>query len=198
VNERQLAQQSALLVMHVQPPLTEMAPETAWIGRIADAVAAARAAGIVVVYVTLSFRPGYPELPADSPNRLVLAPAGLFVSRKSDATHPAVEPRPGDIVVATPRVGAFAGTDLDILLRVKGISQLVLTGTSTGGVVLSTLVSALERDLQVTVLQDACADADQALHESLLRHFGAGTPWAATVVTTAAWIRSLEPSPATT
>jgi nicotinamidase-related amidase len=66
------------------------------------------------------------------------------------------------------RVSAFTGSDLEVLLRSLAVSHLVLTGIATSGVVLSTLREAADRDYQLTVLADACADADDEVHRVLL------------------------------
>jgi nicotinamidase-related amidase len=82
--------------------------------------------------------------------------------------HPAVAPAPDDIVVTKKRVSAFAGSDLDVVLRSMHVSSLVLAGIATSGVVLSTLRQASDLDYEVTVLRDGCADADTEVHRVLL------------------------------
>jgi nicotinamidase-related amidase len=59
---------------------------------------------------------------------------GAFVSGPSTEVHESIAPQPGDIVVTRPRVSAFAGGDLDVVLRARGIHSLVLTGIATSGV----------------------------------------------------------------
>jgi nicotinamidase-related amidase len=49
----------------------------------------------------------------------------------------------------------------------SAIQHLVLTGLSTGGVVLSTLREAVDKDYRLTVLADCCADADEEVHRVL-------------------------------
>jgi nicotinamidase-related amidase len=177
----------ALLVMHAQPPITLMVADTTWIARIAEAIAAARAAGIPVIYVAIGYRPGHPEIPADSPLHAQLAATPGFIRGESNSFHPDIAPEPGDIEVITSRTGAFTGTDLELILRAAQAHRLVLTGISTGGVVLGTLVAALDRDFEVTVLSDAVTDANPETHAALLAHFAAGAPWKADVVPTAEW-----------
>jgi nicotinamidase-related amidase len=92
--------------------------------------------------------------------QLFLGPAG--------AIHPALGPEPEDIVVTKHRVSAFAGTDLEMLLRAREIDTLVMFGIATSGVVLSTLTEAFDLDYQVAVIGDCCADRDAELHEALL------------------------------
>jgi nicotinamidase-related amidase len=54
-----------------------------------------------------------------------------------------------------------------MVLRSYNIHHLVLTGISTNGVVLSTLREATDKDYQITVLSDCCADADEEVHRVL-------------------------------
>jgi len=181
---------SAFFVMHVQPPITDSV-DAMLPARIAAGAAAARAAGIPVFYVNIGFRPGHPEVAPSFPFREWLIQNQAFVDGVSNSVHEAVAPHSGDVAIRTSRVSAFTGTDLDVLLRAKGISHLILTGISTGGVVLSTLIGALERDLQVTVLSDGCADANADVHRTLLHHFSSGAPWHARVITIAQWTDEL-------
>jgi nicotinamidase-related amidase len=82
--------------------------------------------------------------------------------------HPALEARPDEPVVAKPRISAFEGTDLKVLLRSKDIDTLVLFGIVTSGVVLSTALEAMDQDYRVLIVRDACADSDPELHACLL------------------------------
>ena len=85
----------------------------------------------------------------------------------SSEVHPAVAPRPGDVVVTKRRGSAFAGSDLDVVLRAGRIEALVLSGIATSGVVLSTLRQAADLDFSLTVLSDGCSEADEEVHRLL-------------------------------
>src|SRR5215470_13003772 len=90
--------------------------------------------------------------------------------------HPAVAPQDGDIVVTKHRVSAFAGTDLEMILRANEIDTLVLFGIATSGVVLSTLTEAFDLDYKLFVIEDLCADGNPELHTNLMRFYaGRGT-----------------------
>ena len=102
--------------------------------------------------------------------------------------HPAVAPAPGDVVVSKRRVSAFAGSDLDVVLRAGGIDNLVLAGIATSGVVLSTLRQAADLDYRLTVLADACGDRDEEVHRVLTEKV---FPRQATVTTADEWIATL-------
>ncbi len=83
---------------------------------------------------------------------------------------------------------AFAGSDLDLILRSQGIRTLVFTGIATSGVVLSTLREAADLDYQLLVLGDCCIDNDSEVHKVLLEKV---FPRQAEVLVAEAWERSL-------
>jgi nicotinamidase-related amidase len=93
------------------------------------------------------------------------------------------------------RISAFAGSDLDVILRGLDIDTLVMAGLVTSGVVLSTLVEAVDRDYRTIVLTDGCADADEDLHNILMKRY---FPSRGDTTTTAEWVRSLEEPRGTT
>jgi len=160
---------TVLLVMDVQRGIVDrFGDDPGYLTRLAQAIAAARAAGIPVIYVTIGFRPGHPELSPRNRTFAAAAASGAYVEG-SPATeiHPAVAPAPGDVVVTKRRVSAFAGSDLHVVLRGLGAGTLVLTGIATSGVVLSTLRYAADEDYQLVVLADACLDADPDVHRVL-------------------------------
>ena len=160
---------TVLLVMDVQRGIVErFADDPGYLERLAGAIAAARGAGVPVVYVTIGFRPGHPEISARNRTFSAIAAAGRFIEGAPAAgIHPAVAPGPGDVVVIKRRVSAFTGSDLDVVLRALGAGTLVLTGIATSGVVLSTLRQAADLDYQLVVLADACLDADPEVHRVL-------------------------------
>jgi nicotinamidase-related amidase len=69
-------------------------------------------------------------------------------------------------------------------LRAQGIQHLVLTGIATGGVVLSTVREAADKDYRITVLSDGCADADPEIHHILTTKI---FPRQADVITVEEW-----------
>jgi nicotinamidase-related amidase len=71
------------------------------------------------------------------------------------------------VVVTKKRVSAFAGSDLELVLRAHDVDSLVLAGIATSGVVLSTVREAADRDYRLTVLEDLCLDADEEVHRVL-------------------------------
>jgi nicotinamidase-related amidase len=146
-------------------------PQEEFLERAASVLRSAREHGMPVILVQVGFRPGMPEVSAR--NKLFAAVKSspqhqAFFQGPSGAWHPALGPEPDDIVVTKRRVGAFAGTDLEIVLRAKQIHTLVLFGIATSGVVLSTLLEAFDADYRLVVISDCCADLDAKLHDALL------------------------------
>ena len=187
---------SALLIMDVQQGVVERLGQPGVLDRLAEGLAAARNAGVPVIFVRVAFRPGFPEVSPTNRSFSALADtAGDRFGEDNPATqiHPAVAPRPGEPVVVKKRVSAFTGSDLAVLLRSMSVNELVLTGIATSGVVLSTLREAADRDYQLTVLADACADADEEVQRVLL---GKVFPRQAAVITTEQWVaRLVAPAP---
>ena len=136
--------------------------------RAAGVVAAARKARLPIIYVVVGFRPGYPELSPRNPSYATIAKSGRFLGAIPGADiAPAVRPAEGEIVIVKHRVSAFAGTDLEMILRAKGIDTLVLCGFSTSGVVLSTVRHGADADYRLVVVKDCCADGDDEVHRVL-------------------------------
>ena len=180
---------SALLVMDVQRGIVNRFPDSAYLPRLAGAVDAARAAGIPVIHVAIGFRTGHPEISARNKSFSAVSQGGAFAEGDPDAEiHPDIAPRPGDIVVTKKRVSAFAGSDLDMVLRAGDIDSLVLTGIATSGVVLSTLRQAADLDFGLTVLSDGCLDGDPEVHRVLTEKV---FPRQADVVTVEEWVKAV-------
>jgi nicotinamidase-related amidase len=180
---------TVLLVMDVQRGIVgRYGQDPGYLQRLSGAVSAARAAGIAVVYVTVAFRPGHPEISTRNKTFAAVAASGRFAEGSLAAQiHPAVAPQPQDLVVTKRRVSAFTGSDLAVVLRSLGAGTLVLAGIATSGVVLSTLRQAADLDYRLIVLADACLDADPEVHRVLIEKV---FPRQADVRTVAEWTAS--------
>ncbi|HYW04289.1 MAG TPA: cysteine hydrolase [Gammaproteobacteria bacterium] len=157
---------SALLIMDFQSQIVARYADddSPLLSSAAAAIGAARRHGMHVIHVVVAFRPGFPEI--DPRNRIfgaIRESGGI-----APDIHPRVAPEKNDVVVTKHRVGAFMGTDLDMILRAGAIDTLVLAGVSTSGVVLSTLRHAADADYRLFVLGDCCADGDPEVHTCLL------------------------------
>jgi nicotinamidase-related amidase len=158
---------TALLVMDYQAGiLSRLGDAEALLSCAADAIAVVRGRGGQIGYVRVAFEDAdYDTVPPHS--RFASIGQEMHSDSAATAVHDAVAPEPGDIIVRKTRVGAFSTTDLDQQLRDRGIITLILAGISTSGVVLSTVRDAADRDYQVLVLADACADPGPGVHEFL-------------------------------
>lgn len=182
---------TALLVMDVQVGIvSRYIQANDFLVRLNSAITAARAAAIPVIYVAVNFRPGFPEInPRNKTFAAARQSAGNQSALGSMEVHPDIAPQATDIVVTKRRVSAFTGSDLEVILRSQGISHLVLSGIATSGVVLSTLREAADKDYQLTVLADSCADSDEEVHRVLLHKV---FPRQADILQTEAWIAQLK------
>ncbi len=162
------AADSALLIMDVQPSIVALRPQAAaaLFAPLRALRAAARAAGVPVIYVVVGFRPGHPEV---ATSNLLFSRVKAEGRLLDEDVHPELRPDPGEVVVRKRRVSAFSGSDLDVVLRAHGVRHLMLAGISTSGVVLSTLRQAADLDYRLSVVADGCMDPDDEVHELLLR-----------------------------
>lgn len=186
------AERSALLVMDCQNSILDnyLPANPGLIATARQALEAARKAGLRIIYVVIGFRDGYPEVSPNNKSFGALSQSGRFKPGSQGAEiHPDLSPREGDLVTTKHRISAFAGSDLEMLLRAAGIERMVLAGVATSGVVLSTLRQAADMDFKLTVLKDACLDADPAVHACLMDKV---FPRQAEVMDVATWAASLE------
>lgn len=131
----------------------------------ARALAAVRGKGVLVVHVGVAFRPGHPEIGPGAPLFQGIKQANALLEGSWGADfHPGVKPTEGEIVVIKRGVSALAGTDLNPMLRGKGINTLVLTGIATNFVIEGTARHAVDAGYQVLVLKDCCASFNEQMH----------------------------------
>ncbi|HMG09554.1 MAG TPA: cysteine hydrolase [Mucilaginibacter sp.] len=182
---------TVLLVMDIQKAMMGYLPDPEpLLTKIEKAIISARKAGVTVVYVTLAFREGHPEIHLEHRRFATIKESKVMFTHAHEGTavHPAIEPLPTDIIVSKKRVSAFAGSDLEIILRAHKAESLVLSGFSTSGVVLSTLLEASDRDYRMTILSDACADPEPEVHDFLVKKI---FPSSGEVLTTDEWVAAL-------
>jgi nicotinamidase-related amidase len=183
---------TALLVMDVQKGVLEGLGDQAdsYLSKVKQAVTAARQAGMPVYFIVVRFREGYPEMNPRNKMfaRIASDSADRSMTKSSGLTKPAITPEDGELVIAKKRVSAFAGSDLEMILQAQGITQLVLCGIATSGVVLSTLRQAADKDYELTVLADASADRDDEIHRVLTEKV---FPGQATVTDVEQWALAL-------
>ncbi len=162
---------TALLVLDHQAMLVQgyATDPLAHLNRVAAVLARARDAGMGVLYVTVGFRPGYPEVSDNNKMFCGVRDGKRFQLGDAQAQIPVeIAPLPNEPVVVKRRVSGFAGTDLEMLLRARGVDTLVMFGIATSGVVTSTVRAAADLDYRLIVIKDICLDLDQDLHETLV------------------------------
>ena len=117
----------------------------------------------------MRFRNGYPEVCHRNKGFSLLKNSERLIEGSDGAEiHSSVEPLYDELIITKRRVGAFSTTELETILRAKGITTLVLFGVSTSGVVLSTVRWAADMDYSLFVVSDASADQDNEVHRVLV------------------------------
>jgi ureidoacrylate peracid hydrolase len=140
----------------------------------ARVLAAARNAGISVVYLKMGYRPDLSDLGAsDAPNRIkhealgvgtaVTAPDGrasrvLVRDTWNTDIVDELTPHAVDVVLYKTRYSGFYGTDLDGILRSRGVKSLIVTGCTTSICVESTIRDAMFRDYRCVLVEDCAAE----------------------------------------
>ena len=164
---------TAILIMDYQYAVSSEIPEEQrkiLMQKAAGVLDHARKNGLKIIHVANIFRPGYPEV--NLRNRIFreVKARGMYMEGSQGAKiHTEVSPQEGEILITKHRASAFYGTDLEIILRSKNISQLVMMGIATEGCVLSTVRQAADMDYDVVVLSDCCADPDKEIHDALVK-----------------------------
>jgi nicotinamidase-related amidase len=181
----------ALLVLDVQPAVLSVIPAAEeFVTALRDGIAAARRHSVPVIFVTVGFRRGHPDVSPANTGIALAAASGAFDERAASASVAAgLQPLPSDLYLTKRRVSAFSGTDLTLLLRSLGVDRLAISGLTTAGAVLSTVRAAADEDYRISVLSDGCADGDPLLHRVLVEKVLSSQ---ATVMTIADWTTQLD------
>jgi nicotinamidase-related amidase len=150
--------------------LGPMAGMDAAVAGCVAAVGDARTAGVPVIYTRHCYRPGYVDAGSNF-ERLgagIRDLEGLLRGSWDAAVLDELTPEVGDIVIDKSRYDAFYGTDLDLVLRSAGVTELVVCGVATNVCVESSVRTAYAADFSVTIVPEACAGWTTALHEAAL------------------------------
>lgn len=135
-------------------------------------IEACRVAGITVIYTRQGYRADMADMTAyEKWRRKRSGMDGTDVFLRSGPGFqliPELNVRPDEIIVDKTCNGAFTYTDLDHILRAKGITHLLFAGCTTDVCVHSSLREACDRNYQCLTISDACASGDQYAHEAAL------------------------------
>jgi len=151
--------------------VAEVMDSTGMLGNTTALVDKARKAGVTIMHAPITFAPGYGELTRHPYGILKgVVDGNAFVKGTwGAAIVDDLTPAAGDILIEGKRgLDTFASTNLDFILRSKGIDTIILAGFLTNCCVESTMRSGYENGYRVITLTDCTAATSTAEHENAI------------------------------